>query len=69
MHPTEATALGEHRFDGRMDDLSPAALEKSLTHLKESRARLKKEIDRSRLSRDEQINFDIFNHDHSLLRV
>ena len=46
LHPTEATALGDHRFDDRMDDLSPAALEKSLAHLKQSRARLRKEIDR-----------------------
>ena len=63
LHPTEATALGDHRFDGRMDDLSPAALEKSLAHLKQSRARLHKEIERSKLSADERINFDIFNHE------
>ncbi|MSU28251.1 MAG: DUF885 domain-containing protein [Pedosphaera sp.] len=63
LHPTEATALGEHRFDDRMDDLSPAALEKSLAHLKQSRARLHKEIDRAKLSPDERINFDIFNHE------
>ena len=63
LHPTEATALGDHRFDGRMDDLSPAALEKSLAHLKQSRARLHKEFERSKLSADERINFDIFNHE------
>ena len=63
LHPTEATALGDHRFDDRMDDLSPAALEKSLAHLKQSRTRLHKEIERSKLSADERINFDIFNHE------
>ena len=26
MHPTEATSLGDHRFDNKMDDISPAAL-------------------------------------------
>lgn len=62
LHPTEATALGDHRFDDRMDDLSPAALEKSLAHLKETRARLRKEISRATLSEDERINFDIFDH-------
>lgn len=63
LHPTEATALGDHRFDGRMDDLSPAALEKSLAHLRQTRARLHREIERSKLPVDGQINFDIFNHE------
>ncbi len=63
LHPTEATGLGDHRFDDRMDDLSPAAVEKSLAHLKQSRALLHQEIDRATLSPDERINFDIFDHD------
>jgi uncharacterized protein (DUF885 family) len=63
MHPTEATSLGDHRFDARLDDLSPAALERSLDHLKKTRARLHREIDRAKLSRDEQIDFDILDHD------
>ncbi len=63
LHPTEASALGERRFDDRMDDLSPAALEKSLAHLKQSRTRLRQEIDRAKLSPDERINFDIFDHE------
>ena len=63
LHPTEASALGDRRFDDRMDDLSPAALEKSLEHLKQSRTRLRQEIDRSKLSPDERINFDIFDHE------
>ena len=63
LHPMEATQLGDHRFDARLDDLSPAALEKSLAHLKQSRARLHKEIDRAKLSPDERINFDIFAHE------
>jgi uncharacterized protein (DUF885 family) len=63
MHPTDATAYGDHRFDDKMDDLSPAALKKSLQHLKDTRAKLRKEIDRSKLPREEQINFDIFEHE------
>ena len=63
MHPFEATQLGDHRFDNRLDDLSPAALERSLTHLKQSRARLHKDIDRAKLSRNERIDFDIFDRD------
>src|SRR5215207_9883320 len=56
MHPIEATQLGDHRFDHLLDDLSPAALERSLEHLKKTRARLRKEIDRTKLSRDGQID-------------
>jgi uncharacterized protein (DUF885 family) len=63
MHPTEATSLGDHRFDDKMDDLSPGALKRSREHLKNTRAKLRKEIDRSKLSRDGQIDFEIFDHD------
>jgi uncharacterized protein (DUF885 family) len=63
MHPTEATALGDHRFDDKMDDLSPAALKRSVEHLKQTRARLRKEINRSKLSRDGQIDFEILEHE------
>jgi uncharacterized protein (DUF885 family) len=63
LHPFEATALGDHRFDDKLDDLSPAALEKSLAHLKATRVKLRKEIDRAKLSSDERINYDIFAHE------
>src|SRR5882672_2469850 len=63
LHPMEATQLGDHRFDDKLDDLSPAALERSLQHLKKTRAQLRKEIDRTKLSRDGQIDFDIFDHE------
>src|ERR1041385_2532546 len=63
LHPVEATQLGDHRFDDKLDDLSPAALEHSLEHLKKTHARLHKEIDHSKLSREAQIDFDIFDHD------
>src|SRR5436190_4702082 len=63
LHPTEATALGDHRFDNKLDDLSPDALERSLTHLKETRARLRKEIDPKKLPREAQVDYEIFDHD------
>ena len=63
LHPVDATALGDHRFDDKLDDLSPAALEKSLAHLKATRAKLRKEIPRANLSPDERISYDIFAHE------
>ncbi|MSU49402.1 MAG: DUF885 domain-containing protein [Opitutus sp.] len=63
LHPLEATQLGDHRFDDKLDDLSPAALQRSLAHLKQTQTKLRREIDRSRLTADEQINFDIFHHE------
>src|ERR1041384_252135 len=63
LHPTEATALGDHRFDDKLDDLSPEALERSLKHLKETRVRLHKEIDRKSLPREAQVDYEIFDRD------
>jgi uncharacterized protein (DUF885 family) len=63
LHPTEATGLGDHRFDDKLDDLSPEALERSLKHLKQARSRLHKEIDRKKLSRDAQVDWEIFEHE------
>lgn len=63
MHPVEATELGDHRFDHLLDDLSPAALDKSFQHLKQARAALRKALDRGKLTRNAQIDFDILAHE------
>jgi uncharacterized protein (DUF885 family) len=63
LHPLEATQLGDHRFDDRLDDLSPSALKRSLEHLKKTKARLGDEINRRSLSRDGQIDFAILDHE------
>lgn len=63
LHPLEATQLGDHRFDDKLDDLSPAALARSLAHLKAARTKLAQDIDRAKLSADEQINYDLFAHE------
>lgn len=63
LHPLEATQLGDHRFDDKLDDLSPAALARSLAHLKAARTKLPQAIDRTQLSPDERINFDLFVHE------
>jgi uncharacterized protein (DUF885 family) len=63
LHPVEATQLGDHRFDDRLDDLSPRALDKSLDHLKKTRARLRKEFKPRGMDRDAQIDFEILDHE------
>ena len=63
LHPLEATQLGDHRFDDKLDDLSPAALARSVAHLKAARTKLPQAIDRAQLSPDERINFDLFVHE------
>ncbi len=60
MNPYEATLLGDHRFDHLLDDISPAARAKRLEHSRTKLTQLSREIDRSKLSRQSQIDFDIF---------
>jgi uncharacterized protein (DUF885 family) len=63
MQPTEATGLGDHRFDGKLDDISAAARERWLQFDRETLARLPQEIDYKQLTRDGQIDFEIFQHE------
>ena len=61
--PMEATALGDHRFDARLDDISPTAREGWRVLWKKTLANLPKQIDYQRLSRDGQIDYEILQHD------
>jgi uncharacterized protein (DUF885 family) len=61
--PFDATALGDHRFDAQLDDISPAARERWRALAKATLAKLPKEIDYKKLSRDGQIDYEIFRHD------
>lgn len=63
MRPVEATSLGEHRYDDRMDDLSPSARARWQEHTRATLAALPKAVDRAKLSRAGQIDYDIFEHD------
>lgn len=63
MRPLEATLLGDHRFDDQLDDISPAAREKWLSHARSTLEALPKEISYAQLSRDGQINYEIFQAD------
>lgn len=60
--PMTATRYGEHKFDNRLDDLSPEARAARIERDRETLARLPKEIDYTKLSRDGQIDFEILRH-------
>lgn len=60
--PTEATRLGDHRFDGRLDDLSPRARAGWSERYKAALADLPKQVDAAKLSRPAKIDFEILEH-------
>ena len=57
--PLTATRLGDHRFDDRLDDISKDARLANVERDRKALARLPKEVDYSKLSRDSQIDFEI----------
>jgi uncharacterized protein (DUF885 family) len=61
-HPYFATQQGNHDYDDRLDDLSPAARKKDAEVTRGVFATLPKEIDYQKLSRAGQIDFDIWKH-------
>lgn len=67
-HPVYATQQGSHDHDDRLDDLSPAARAKDVEAARRTLADVKKEIAFDKLSRNGQIDFEIFTHslDYSL---
>ena len=62
LQPTQATELGDHRFDGQLDDVSKPARDRWLAEAKSTLAELPKQVDYQSLSRDGQIDYDIFKH-------
>jgi len=61
--PTSATGLGDHRFDGLLDDVSAAARDGWLQLDRATLARLPQEVNYAALTRDGQIDFEIFQHE------
>src|SRR5262249_13200955 len=61
-HPVYATQQGNHEHDDRMDDLSPEARKKDIERTRSILADLAKEIDPAKLSRNGQIDFEIWKH-------
>ena len=61
--PLEATRLGDHRFDSRLDDLSRAAIEARRVRAGETLSALPQRIEYAQLSRNSQIDYEIFRQD------
>ncbi|HJT79379.1 MAG TPA: DUF885 family protein, partial [Gemmataceae bacterium] len=60
--PLDATRLGDHRFDDRLDDLSPAARAAWTERDRRALADLPKRVAYKKLSRPGQIDYEIFRH-------
>ncbi len=58
--PLEATRAGDHRFDDKLDDLSPAARAATKARLQKTFDELPKMFTYDKLSRDGQIDFEIW---------
>lgn len=61
--PLEATQLGDHRFDGLLDDLSRQARAGWAARTREALAELPKRVPYRKLSRAGQIDFEILQRD------
>jgi uncharacterized protein (DUF885 family) len=61
--PLEATELGDHRFDSLLDDLSLEALAARRVRAAEALEALPRRIEYAQLSRDSQIDYEIFRQD------
>ncbi|MSU36363.1 MAG: DUF885 domain-containing protein [Pedosphaera sp.] len=63
LRPVDATSLGEHRYDHLLGDVSAAARAQWTKQTRATLAALPQRVDRSKLTRAGQIDYDIFEHD------
>jgi len=63
--PEAATNIGDHRYDDRLMDQSPEALEKRGAHAREMLARIQA-IERAKLTGQDAISYDLFLRDKQL---
>jgi uncharacterized protein (DUF885 family) len=63
LRPLDATRLGDHRFDHLLDDVSPEGRTRWVDHYRATLAELPRQVDRQKLSRPAQIDYEIFEHD------
>ena len=62
LNPVDATALGDHRFDSRLNEVSPAARAKQRDFYRGYLNRLE-EIDSGKLSRPNQVDYALLKHE------
>jgi len=60
--PLEATRLGDHRYDDRLDDVSPKARAAWTARYRTTLRQLPEQVNYKKLSRSGQIDFEIFQH-------
>lgn len=63
LRPLLATRLGDHRFDDRLEDLSPESRATWVAHARETLESLPKAVDYDRLSRAAQVDYEMFQHE------
>jgi hypothetical protein len=63
MRPLDASALGDHRFDHLLDDISPEARKQWLEHSRSQLKRLPEAVKYESLSEDGKIDFEILRDD------
>lgn len=63
LRPMDATQLGDHRFDNRLDDLSRPARDKWLGLMRKTLENLPREVNTAELSRMGKVDYDIFWQD------
>jgi uncharacterized protein (DUF885 family) len=61
--PLSASRLGDHRFDDRLDDVSPKARAAWAERYRATLAELPKKVEYKKLSRPAQIDYEIFRQD------
>lgn len=61
LSPSNATTLGDHRFDQRLDDVSPAARQLQREFCQRYLSELQR-LDPRQLSRDNQVDFQMLRH-------
>jgi uncharacterized protein (DUF885 family) len=60
LRPLEATQLGDHQYDSQLEDLSAESRAGWLRHCRQTLADLPRQVDYPKLSRDGQVDFEIF---------